>query len=100
MMTRLFRGNQSCVNLFLDEGVILRDLLHVSVANDVDPRVADVADEVVRVGKQQSRRSASHSGFLELFRGALIDGAICELERRGQLLLGFAAREVVDVGEL
>ena len=46
MMPRLLCRDYSGVNLLLNQGVVAGELLHLSVANKVDPGVPNVSDQV------------------------------------------------------
>src|SRR5258706_9297288 len=44
MMTGLLRRDQTSIHLLLHERVILRQLLHLAITHEIDPRIADVTD--------------------------------------------------------
>src|SRR5674476_198500 len=49
MVPCLLRGYQARVQLFLHQRMIARELPHLAVANEIDPRVAHMPNEIMRV---------------------------------------------------
>ena len=48
VVARLFRREEAGVDLLLDVRVVLRQLLQRAVAQEVDARIADLADQILR----------------------------------------------------
>src|SRR5436190_15630866 len=100
VVARLFGGEVSRVHLLLHVRVILRQLLELSTAQQVDARVAHLADEVARAGQNEHRRRRPHALLVHFRERALVDRAVGVLERVRHELHHVLAVEVADVGEL
>src|SRR6478672_11359813 len=75
-------------------------LLHLTIANQVDPGVSDVTDQIMSVGKKKRRRRAAHSSLVDFPRRSLEDLLIRKSQRIGYTLRSLGRREVVEVGKL
>src|SRR5665647_801513 len=73
VVARLLRRQESRVYLFLDVGVILRELRQRTVAHQIDAGVAHLADEITRAGDEQHRRGRPHPLLVHLGEGAIVD---------------------------
>jgi hypothetical protein len=100
MMSRLLGRDNPCVYLLLHERVIARELTHLPVADEINPRVTDVPDQVLGIGKKKCGRSAAHSRLLDFTHRPLKDLAIRQTKCLGYAGSGVLRGEIVEVLEL
>src|SRR5436190_2788273 len=76
----------------VDERVILRQLLHLRVADEVGARVADVTERDVVVLDERDRDRRAHAGCVGVAARAVVDPAVRLLDQVGDALLAAAVR--------
>src|SRR5207244_11842373 len=62
--------------------------LHFTVANQIDPRISDVANQISRFGEEQSGNSAAHSQLVALGSGPLVNRAVRVAQSAGNAFVG------------
>ena len=94
MVARLLRREQPGVHLLLHVRMILGELLQRAVAQQIDPRVPDLANEIPIVGEHQHACGRSHPTLVGLGQHTLVDAAIRLMERELYAIrrLGFEHR--------
>ncbi|HEX5972731.1 MAG TPA: hypothetical protein VFY85_12445, partial [Gemmatimonadaceae bacterium] len=66
MIPRLLRRQEAGIHLLLHVRVVLRELAEPAVAQQVDARVADLADQVPLLVDDQDRRGRPHPLLVRL----------------------------------
>jgi hypothetical protein len=72
----LLRGEQSGVDLLLHQRVILGELAHLTLPDQIDPRIAHVSNDVPRFREKKRGDRASHAELVAFRAGSLVDCAV------------------------
>ena len=79
----LLLGDQPALELFLDDGVVLGELVRAAIPVEIDAAVADVPDHRLPAGGEQRDHGRSHAALAQIASGdridvgaGLVDGAL------------------------
>ena len=96
MVARLLGRQQARVHLLLHIGVVLRDLPKRAVPQQVDPRIANLTNQILVFREHQTRRGRAHALFVHFGEHALVDRAIGVAQRLCHPLAGLVVANMLE----